>query len=418
MNKRDFSDTVKFEVVKNNLEKNNGEIRCEICNKKLASIGECHFDHIEPYAKGGQSILRNCQILCVECNLKKNDKALKDFVLEEKARGFISGVTMTGIESDVVKNDNTTFLGKMTKEIFDQIISEFISKNGDIHKVDFGREYNHLPSVHYVRQYYGDLKTLKKEFGVEDSSLDWSRGTIEKALKEYLAENGELLQKHLTKANKLPSLPCILSYYPEYKNFTDVKRGLCNLEVKDQWTRESALLAGKTFALNHNDKITQKDLHASNNLPTSKVVYKLFGSLAAYQEAVGSEVSKKNALISKDDIAEAVRLFFGNSERIIESQQEFFKSFSISPSTINKRYGEFSAFCKEHSIRVLNFRKAKYTKDEVDDAIMKWVKAGNTIPNSKELGKLGLPSQSVILRFYQDWKEPFYLFEKLFEKVK
>ena len=89
MDNRAFSDTIKFEVVKTNLEKNNGDICCEICHKKLLSIGECHFDHIEPYAKGGKSTLSNCQILCADCNLKKNDKMLQDFILEEKNQDYI-----------------------------------------------------------------------------------------------------------------------------------------------------------------------------------------------------------------------------------------------------------------------------------------------------------------------------------------
>ena len=53
---------------------NNGEIRCAICGVKLSSINECHFDHILPFAKGGKSTVDNCQILCISCNLKKNDK--------------------------------------------------------------------------------------------------------------------------------------------------------------------------------------------------------------------------------------------------------------------------------------------------------------------------------------------------------
>ena len=66
-------------------------VYCEICGKKLSSIAECHFDHIEPYAKGGKSTAENCQILCISCNLSKTDKEMKDFLLEEKARRFFAG---------------------------------------------------------------------------------------------------------------------------------------------------------------------------------------------------------------------------------------------------------------------------------------------------------------------------------------
>ena len=40
----------------------------------------------------------------------------------------------------------------MSKEAFDQIILSFIARKSDIHKVDFGREYNHLPSIHFVKK--------------------------------------------------------------------------------------------------------------------------------------------------------------------------------------------------------------------------------------------------------------------------
>ena len=89
MNSREFNDTIKFEVVKNNLKSNNGCICCEACGKKMSSIEECHFDHIFPYSKGGKSTEDNCQILCADCNLRKNNKLLEDFVLEEKAKAFL-----------------------------------------------------------------------------------------------------------------------------------------------------------------------------------------------------------------------------------------------------------------------------------------------------------------------------------------
>ena len=73
-NDRDFSDSIKLEVIKDNLRRYEGSICCEICHVKLISIEECHFDHIYPYAKGGKSSVSNCQILCNDCNLRKNDK--------------------------------------------------------------------------------------------------------------------------------------------------------------------------------------------------------------------------------------------------------------------------------------------------------------------------------------------------------
>lgn len=420
MANRDFSDSVKLNAITENLRNNNGEIRCAICGIRLSSINECHFDHIFPFAKGGKSTADNCQILCISCNLKKNDKELQDFLLEEKAKQFFAGgnVSLQTQETDVkpIPEDMEQQQRCMSKETFDQAILDFISRKGDIHKVDFGREYNHLPSIHYVNKYYGDLTTLKKAFGIEDLSSNWDRKTIKTALENYVEQTGGILQKDLTKKNKLPSLPCILSYYPEYKNFTDIKNKMLGLAVRSNWDLQSVLQAGKDYVEKHG-KITESSLRAENNLPTAKIVYNLFGSLAAYQKAVGSQITQKNDFITEAQIANAVSQYFGNDERAVVSMKQFFESFPYSPSTIHKRYGSFPAFCQKYNISVMQSKKAKYTKQEVDDAIAKWIKSGKDIPQAKELSKLGLPSMSVILKYYEDWKEPFVLYKKLYDKL-
>tara|TARA_B110000438_G_C15480561_1_gene507091 strand:- start:16 stop:219 length:204 start_codon:yes stop_codon:yes gene_type:complete len=45
---------------------------CEKCGIKLK--GKFHVDHIIPYSKGGKTILKNAQALCVKCNLRKGNK--------------------------------------------------------------------------------------------------------------------------------------------------------------------------------------------------------------------------------------------------------------------------------------------------------------------------------------------------------
>ena len=419
MANRDFSDSVKLEALKDNLRKNNGSIRCAICCAILSSINECHFDHIFPYSKGGKSTIDNCQILCINCNLKKTDKELQDFLLEEKARQFLAGgndLTPVQETDSAASSDSPISYDGMTKQVFDQAIQAFISRKGDIHKVDFGREYNHLPSIHYVQKYYGGLKALKIAFGIEDISATWNRETIRVALEKYVKQNGDILQKDLTKKNKLPSLPCILRYYPEYKNFSEFKKNFLSLDVKPSWDLESVIQAGKDYVAKHG-MITESCLREENNLPTSRVVYSYFDSLSAYQQAVGSAVSKKNEFISEAAIGKAVDDYFGEDERIIPSMKQFFETFPYSPSTIHKRFGSFPAFCQRYNITVMKSKKAKYTKQEVDNSVSEWVKAGKEIPLSKELGKHGLPSMSVILKYYEDWKEPFILYKKLYEKL-
>ncbi len=419
MGNRDFSDSIKLEAVKANLEKYSGRICCETCGTNLSSIKDCHFDHIYPFAKGGKSTLENCQLLCSDCNLRKNDKELQDFILEEKAKSFLNGSPLNTHEHRIVNRSPVKSVSPdtgMTKELFDEAIAAFIKKKGNIYKVDFGREYNKLPAIRYVNQYYGGLANLKKAFGIEDLSYSWNRETIKQALLSYVAQHGNISQKDMTKENKLPSIPCVLNYYKEYNSFTEIKSEICNLPVRMKWTKEVALEYGKIFA-RKNGKITEKDLKSENQLPTSKVIYRMFGSLANYQAAVGAVITEMNEYISKEEISKAVDKYFNGKERVIHSQKVFYETFEISQSTISKRYGTFAAFCEEQGITVLVSKKAKYSKREIDDVISKWIKEGNDIPVSKDLAKLGLPSRDVILRFYEDWKEPFYIYKKLYEEL-
>lgn len=47
--------------------------RCEHCGKTF-DYEFMEADHIMPWAKGGRTVLENCQMLCAECNRRKSDK--------------------------------------------------------------------------------------------------------------------------------------------------------------------------------------------------------------------------------------------------------------------------------------------------------------------------------------------------------
>lgn len=421
MARRNFSEAIQFGVVKANLEKHNGKIQCELCGKQIFSIGDCHFDHIVPYAKGGASTLENCQILCIECNLKKSDKELKEIALEEKARQFLSGKSFK--EDDVTEkvaiddhSTNNNDDGKMTKEKFDIIVGTFIEEKGDIRQIDFSREYNHLPGISYVLKYYGTLSELKKSFGITDISLNWNRENIKEALVKFVSTHGKITQKDIRKENGLPSINCILNYYPEYKNFTEIKKGLCDIESRGIWTREEAIEAGKNFVAKHGGKIVQADCTPANNLPAMAVIYRLFGNMPTYQKEIGSVVSKNN-YVSKEDIEKAVEIYFGDKKRVVESRNSFFESFPYGIGVVCSRYKTFDAFTEQFNITVKNTKKAKYTKQEVDAIISEFVKSGKPIPNHHDFTKEGLPTASVIMRYYEHWREPFEIFQALYKKM-
>lgn len=411
MNDRFFSDSVQYQAVLANLEKNNGQIKCAVCGKNLVSKSECHFDHIFAYAKGGRSTLDNCQILCTECNLAKSDKEMHDFILEEKAKRFMSGVTlnpdMTPTPQQEPTDDN-----KMTKEKFDAIVAAFIEKHGNIKKVDFTRDKNGLPSVSYVTKYYGSMNELKLAFGLK-IDIVWNRENIWSTLVNYSKINPEFKQADLTKENGLPSLPCILSYYPEYNNFSNIKIAL-GLELNyELWTKEKIIVACHKYLETHK-KITQKDLRKENGLPTSKVIYNFFGTMQKFQEEIGSEISKSQEFVSKEELVRAAKMIVNQTGSIFQNRTTFLEIFPYSLSVIISRFGSFETFVNVAGITILKTKKAKYLKQEVDDIILSYLKSGNPIPSSaKQLSSLNLPSSSTILRFYDDWKEPFVVFSKM-----
>lgn len=416
MNDRLFSEGVQYQAVLSNLEKNNGQLKCAFCGKSLTSKSECHFDHILAYAKGGKSTLDNCQILCMDCNLSKSDKEMHDFLLEEKAKRFMSGENIDNSVSPA-SQPSSIVNEKMTKENFDSIVGEFIREKGNIKKVDFTRDKNGLPSVAYVTKYYGSMNGLKLAFGIK-LDVVWNRDNIWERLVEYSKINPEFKQKDLVKANNLPSLPCILSYYPEYKNFSDVKMAL-GLELNyELWSKEKVVVACKKYLKTHN-KITLRDLCKENGLPTAKVIYNFFGTMQNFQEEIGSEVSKIQEFISREEILSATEELVRKVGATFESRNAFLKEFPYSLSVIMNRFGSFDYFVEQANIKLLNTKKAKYSKQEVDESVLTYLKEGNSIPTSaKQLSSLNLPSSSTILRFYDDWKEPFVVFLKMINMTK
>lgn len=46
--------------------------KCAICGKDF-EFEEMHGDHIIPWSKGGKTVPENCQLLCIECNIKKSN---------------------------------------------------------------------------------------------------------------------------------------------------------------------------------------------------------------------------------------------------------------------------------------------------------------------------------------------------------
>jgi hypothetical protein len=172
MSERLFPESIQYQAVLANLEKNGGQLKCENCQRNILNKTDCHFDHIVPFSKGGKTVFSNCQILCSDCNLKKHDKEMQDFVLEEKAKRFLFGdglLENDDVKVDVQQNDKSN--GKLSKQEIETRLRSFVAKSGKIRKLDFSREKNGLPSFSLVIQYWGGIKQMQKELGFPTDSL-------------------------------------------------------------------------------------------------------------------------------------------------------------------------------------------------------------------------------------------------------
>ncbi|SFU93439.1 hypothetical protein SAMN05216540_1238 [Butyrivibrio sp. M55] len=63
-------------------------------------------------------------------------------------------------------------------------------------------------------------------------------------------------------------------------------------------------------------------------------------------------------------------------------------------------------------------KKGKLTeKDLKAENNLPTSKFAKDIPKFKDLTKNGLPSMSSIMKFYENWKEPFFIYKKIYDEA-
>ena len=435
--KRNFSDTTKKNAIVRNLQVNAGEFRCEICNLLLNPSEErFHFDHIEPYAKGGRPTLANCQVLCKKCNLKKSDRELEIFLFEQKAirlmeeasnihsnHGKNATKEISTKESELRRQKKESFLEEpiLNQEKIDHIsvkqILAFVADHGGIKKADLNRRGNQLPTITYVNKKWGGIIPMKEALGIHTGLQKWTRDNVKKALNHWIKQYGELRQTDLTQKNRLPSLPCILRYLPELNNFTEIKEYFGLERSHETWTKEKAILAGEKFIATHGPCLRQYHLNKANGLPSTKTLDRLFGGLRNYQKRVGSSVYDRNKKKTRADINAAIDKLFDQKDRVVKNKSHFYKKFPFSERAVSRLYGSTDQLFLEYSILETNPKRASFSKEDIDKLIKAFVKKhGGNVPKDRELKGFGLPSKDSIEKFYQNYRQPFIYFFRLYLK--
>ncbi|MDH2423935.1 polymorphic toxin-type HINT domain-containing protein [Sphaerisporangium sp. TRM90804] len=91
-----FSDAERNRVYDNNLNKNNGVIRCEYCGRDVlrrprgqqGAPDDAQIDHVDPKSKGGCGAAHNGCVACRTCNRDKSTKTLSDW--DDELREFLN----------------------------------------------------------------------------------------------------------------------------------------------------------------------------------------------------------------------------------------------------------------------------------------------------------------------------------------
>lgn len=420
MNSRNFSERIQYQIVLQNLEKNTGQLKCDNCGTAIKTKSDCHFDHIIPYAKGGKSNLENCQILCSNCNLPKNDKHLEEFLREQQARRFVFGdgilapleaSNKTPTQEVITEHKNTSH-----KDLELRII-EFVKQHGNITRADISRKKNNLPSIGEIVKRWGGVKRMKEVLSIKGGIQNWDREKIKSEIENWISNHGDIVQINLTNKNGLPSMHCILRHYPELKSFSEAKEFFGLKRAKGEWTREKAIEAGKAFIQKHGHSLRQYHLGKKYSLPSATSLNRLFGSLRKYQKLIGSEIYGRTIPVTKEDLDRAINEFFGKGIRKIKNRSDFFEKFDYSMSLVSNKFGSVDAFIKEYGIIEEQPKKGNFTKEAVDAVILDYLKNGGSIPKPKELTKSGLPSYALIEKFYDSWREPFIFFSKMLKTI-
>lgn len=436
---RNFSDTAKKNAILRNLQSNAGEFRCENCNLLLdPSKEQFHFDHIEPYARGGRSILSNCQVLCEKCNLAKNARELEAFQFEQKAMHLLELASKgpsdnfkkapkkvysmktkpKNFQANVVREEQVLSREEIARGAVEQILA-FVGEHGSIKKSDLNRRGNRLPTITYVKKKWGGIIPMKEALGIQSGLQKWSRVGVEQTLRKWVKKHGDLRQIDLTQKNRLPSLPCILKHLPELRSFNEIKDFIGLERVNIEWNKDKALIAGRHFVKNNGPCLGQRHLNRSNGLPTAKTVNRLFGSLENFQKKIGVSFYDRNKRKTIDDVEAGIKALFLKKKRVVKNKTDFYNKFRFSPGVISRLYGSTDLFFQKYSIIELEPKRASFLKTNIDELIIVFVKKyGRDIPKPKELKKYGLPSKDSIEKFYQTYRQPFIYFYQLYSKSK
>lgn len=395
---RDFSDSTKLKAIERNL-KTYGQLTCEICKNNITP-DKMHCDHVEPWIDGGGSTLSNCQILCGECNERKSAKPPEDFKIEMDARGIHAIKERSEVFLDNRKR------GMVDKKMATEMVEAFYKFHKNISHEDFLR-YDvapPLPSIHCIRVHWGSVTKMKEQLNLNPRKY-WTKEDALGVLKKWIEDHGTIKLRDLGSKNNLPSQAVVRELFGSLSN---LKKEF-NLETRPSWQNiEDIEAAVEDYVKKKGTReITSKELVSQNKLPDYGVICQKYGSMAEFQRKNELKVYEKPPPITKKDIEDRLRKKFGSNKRIFNSKRQIILILKTSEPTIIKLYGSFEKFLGETRIE-MGGRKHKWTKKEIEDITLRFIqKNGIKIPKKSELTRLGLPVSSTYSRYWSNYKIAF-----------
>lgn len=325
----------------------------------------------------------------------------------------VLGISMTeflGIEYAGFKNGETA---RLTEDGIKEAVDRFIAGNKRYPFVrDFLRR-NNLPTINEVKSVTGMTPSyfLAKHYKVAMREPKWTKERIKEAVDAYVNANKRFPWLSEYKgSNGLPNNMTVTrvmgkSMSELYKEwYPDLFAGYS--QRKNLWTKEKLDGAIDRFVSENNKIPSSNDFNTRPELPNYSTAKKIIGAIPfkyCSDRFPGLRVERTNSLRwTKESIDDIIDRFVAEHGRIPKHSEFISGNGFPSHTTLERHMGtSFVKYCRQRhpEIETAYNKKNKWSKDEVEKAINRFIAKHGRIPRYDELNNTNdLPSYPITRR--------------------